>query len=206
MSTPEPSNEAQALHASAKSAAEAMNLAGIYWSDSPAGCAEAHPEVFAALIQAQAQALHRLADALAPLERIAGAMETMAGGEDPPIEIRREEARQFAEEELEVMIQNASDPFPVQILPNGILVVRGTPTPDQLVEILRLATRATNILDESEPPTSAPQEPQKAEPEGEPAEPTTATTAPRGPDQSASAQPVASNESWRTGHPSANQA
>jgi hypothetical protein len=206
MSTPEPSNEAQALHASAKSAAEAMNLAGIYWSDSPAGCAEAHPEVFAALIQAQAQALHRLADALAPLERIAGAMETMAGGEDPPIEIRREEARQFAEEELEVMIQNASDPFPVQILPNGILVVRGTPTPDQLVEILRLATRATNILDESEPPTSAPQEPQEAEPEGEPAEPTTATTAPRGPDQSASAQPVASNESWRTGHPSANQA
>jgi hypothetical protein len=206
MSTPEPSNEAQALHASAKSAAEAMNLAGIYWSDSPAGCAEAHPEVFAALIQAQAQALHRLADALAPLERIAGAMETMAGGEDPPIEIRREEARQFAEEELEVMIQNASDPFPVQILPNGILVVRGTPTPDQLVEILRLATRATNILDESEPPTSAPQEPQKAEPEGEPAEPTTATTAPRGPDQSAPAQPVASHEGWRTGCPSAKQA
>ncbi len=72
------------------------------------------PGVLTALIQAQA--LHRLADALAPLERIAGAMEAMAGAEEPPIEIRWEEARQFAEEQLEELTRGtAPDPLPIRI-------------------------------------------------------------------------------------------
>jgi hypothetical protein len=82
MSTPEPCPETWVLHASAQIAAQAMGLAGIGRYDTPAGCAESRPEAFAALIQAQA--LHRLADALAPLERIAGAMEAnRARGEQP---------------------------------------------------------------------------------------------------------------------------
>jgi hypothetical protein len=59
-----------------------MNLARIYRSDSPAGCAESKPEVFAALIQAQP--LNRIADALGALERIANALEAGTGAEDPP--------------------------------------------------------------------------------------------------------------------------
>lgn len=99
--------------------------------------------VAAALIQAQA--LHHLADALAPLERIAGAMEAnRARGEEP---------------------MPAKDHLPTQILPNGILV-RGTPTPEQLVEILRLGgsgteSRPTPTPDQPSPTPSAPQEPQQ---------------------------------------------
>jgi hypothetical protein len=195
MSTPEPTAEAWILHASATNAAEAMHLLGIRGTGTPGSCAQNHPVVFAALIHAQA--IDRLAetllevmeDTLTPLDRIAGAMEVnRARGEEPLIKDREAEARQFAEEQLEeltrgtatdepptVMIENASDPLPVQILPNGILV-RGTPTPDQLVEILRLAPPATTTLDEPEAAMEireaaafglcAPQEPQ------EPASPT----------------------------------
>jgi hypothetical protein len=190
MSTPEPTAEAWILHASATNAAEAMHLLGIRGTGTPGSCAQNHPVVFAALIHAQA--IDRLAetllevmeDTLTPLDRIAGAMEVnRARGEEPLIKDREAEARQFAEEQLEeltrgtatdepptVMIENASDPLPVQILPNGILV-RGTPTPDQLVEILRLAPPATTTLDEPEAAMEireaaafglcAPQEPQE---------------------------------------------
>jgi hypothetical protein len=190
MSTPEPTAEAWILHANATNAAEAMHLLGIRGTGTPGSCAQNHPVVFAALIHAQA--IDRLAetllevmeDTLTPLDRIAGAMEVnRARGEEPLIKDREAEARQFAEEQLEeltrgtatdepptVMIENASDPLPVQILPNGILV-RGTPTPDQLVEILRLAPPATTTLDEPEAAMEireaaafglcAPQEPQE---------------------------------------------
>ena len=83
MDSSKPCPETWALHASTQIAAQAMNLARIYRSDSPAGCAESKPEVFAALIQAQP--LNRIADALGALERIANALEagTRAEGAQP---------------------------------------------------------------------------------------------------------------------------
>jgi hypothetical protein len=83
MDDPKPCPETWALHAQAQIAAQAMHLARICRNDSPAGCADASPEVFAALIQAQP--LNRIADALGALERIANALEagTRAEGAQP---------------------------------------------------------------------------------------------------------------------------
>ena len=84
MDSPKPCPETWALHASAQIAAQAMNLARIYRSDSPAGCAESRPEVFAAMIQAQP--LNRIADALAfeSLERIARAIDARRAKKPQP--------------------------------------------------------------------------------------------------------------------------
>jgi hypothetical protein len=81
MDDPKPCPETWALHAQAQIAAQAMHLARICRNDSPAGCADASPEVFAAMIQAHA--MNRIADALGSLERIATALE--AGGAEEPL-------------------------------------------------------------------------------------------------------------------------
>ena len=71
---------------------------------------------YAATVLIQAQALHRLADAFAPLERIAGAMEANRARGEEPAETRQAEARQFAGEQLEDLTRATTpDPLPIRI-------------------------------------------------------------------------------------------
>jgi hypothetical protein len=192
MDSSKPCPETWALHASAQIAAQAMHLARICRNDSPAGCADASPEVFAAMIQAHA--MNRIAAALGSLERIATALE--AGGAE-------ETQLASAPEQLPVRIGNGwihgVAPVSSHLVKSWELVKVYDPSQArgwtwlQATEVTMRDLWAPDNVDTS--PLFKQLTLQRM---GQP-QPTSAQEAPRGP--AVQAEPVASWGGWRRGCP-----